>query len=771
MKVIFFALILFLLFNSSCQERNNDFYPLTEVLFTSNIIFDGVSKTKVSNKEWELNDKVGIFMIEGNSLEVLSCDVPYLCNEKELKAELEPIFFPIDGSKVDFIAYYPYANCDNGIIEIDLSQTVTDFLYSNNVVAVNKDVQLVDLQFSHQLTEVVFDIIPDNNISEEKLAQLEIRIKGLPTKARFNLLNNAKIEIISDSSGELLFPELIKNNQLYTTSSIIIPCDSYDKRYFEFKLGDNIYKETISSLDFIKGHSYLYRVHLKENSIEIDGDVRKWDKKILSKEGGDLINRVEKKHFKFALPITGTWINLAYKDIRNKYTNPLEQDNTQPDFWKAKVKELSSMGIEYLILMEVANEGKSYYPSKLMPPIYNEMLKSPVEVILDEAEIYGMKVFLSIGWAKDQDDNLLNPNIKARQLEIMTELALLYKDRKAFYGWYLPVENCICPIFPEQAVQSVNILTKNAEILTPGKRTLISPFGIGLSNFNDPNYEKQLSKLNVDIIAYQDEVGCLRDKFTLPRLKSNWKKIRDIHNRLNIELWANCETFTWEDAVNSRASALIPAAYSRLLSQQAAASVAGVDRIVAFMFYGIIEDPKSPFPLGQPIWSNKLYNDYVAWNNGVNYWRFLEASFMGKLFSSESFTLIDDSQNKLFDGKIAEENSNDSQWLKFEKGFHEIILDFGKITKVDNVMLRTLNYSPENIYTPSSITMSISNDGISYNSVYTNYHHSFPNNKHDAWIEGTLFENLNINTRYIRIYFEAYESILMDEIFINPITS
>lgn len=37
-------------------------------------------------------------------------------------------------------------------------------------------------------------------------------------------------------------------------------------------------------------------------------------------------------------PITGTWINLAYKDVRNKYTNPQHFDNTDPKLWTAKVQ-------------------------------------------------------------------------------------------------------------------------------------------------------------------------------------------------------------------------------------------------------------------------------------------------------------------------------------------------------------------------------------------------------------------------------------------------
>ena len=87
--------------------------------------------------------------------------------------------------------------------------------------------------------------------------------------------------------------------------------------------------------------------------------------------GNDVPGRQRKQKVKESVlrvkPITGTWINLAYKDVRNRYTNPQSFDNTDPELWKAKVRELSAMGIEYLVFMEVANEGKAYYPSQLMP--------------------------------------------------------------------------------------------------------------------------------------------------------------------------------------------------------------------------------------------------------------------------------------------------------------------------------------------------------------------------------------------------------------------
>jgi hypothetical protein len=468
--------------------------------------------------------------------------------------------------------------------------------------------------------------------------------------------------------------------------------------------------------------------------------------------------------------ITGTWINLAYKDVRNKYTNPKYFDNTDPQLWECKVRELSKMGIEYLIFMEVANMGKAYYPSKLMPWIYNKNSKSPVEAILDEAAKQNMKVFISTGWAKDQDDDLRDPDIKERQLQIMEELASLYKNHNAFFGWYLPVEDCFCPILKEHAVESVNILTDRARTLTPGKKTLISPYGIGLSEFDHPDYEKQLAKLNVDIIAYQDEVGCLRDQFTLPRLKENWKKLRDIHNRLKIEMWANCETFTWENATNDRNSALIPASYSRLLSQQVAASNASVDRIISFMFPGIIEDPDSPYQLGQSIWSGKTYKDYMDWKNGARYWKLFEASLQQKLINSAIPSMIEGNCKiqALLDGKVAEENSNDQNWVKFDEGYHELTIDLKQKSRINEVFLHMLNYNLESINSPLKVYLSISDDGISYKLMSIKDAVYFPNNKHDAWIDPLLFSQISENTRYIKIAFYTSDQVYIDELFINP---
>ena len=450
------------------------------------------------------------------------------------------------------------------------------------------------------------------------------------------------------------------------------------------------------------------------------------------------------------LPITGTFINLAYQDVRNKYTNPPYIDNTDPQMWDAKIAEMKKMGMEYLIFMAVANEGKAYYPSKLMEWQYPEWRKSPVDAIMDAAAVHGMKVFMSTGWAKDQDDNLRDPKIKGRQIEMMTELAGIYGEHPALYGWYLPVEDCLGPVLTDYAVEAVNALTARARELTPEKKILISPYGIFNSDFNDPRYEQQLSRLTVDIIAYQDEVGCVREKYPLTRLRENWKKLRAIHDKTGVQMWANCETFAWEKGTNDRSSALIPAPFPRVLSQMAAATAGGAERIVSFIMCGLFEDPSSRYRLGQPHWSEQAWKDYMAWAGDDRYWKLAEASMLGKL------------------GPAATEDVTDARWKVYKPGTHEIVLNLSDRTDVKEVLVPMLNCHKDGIIPPAKLFLFSSNDGEKWSLEQIKDSPVCPNTNHDAFIDYVLFNPEDCKAVYLKVAFTAESSAYFDKITLNP---
>ena len=144
-------------------------------------------------------------------------------------------------------------------------------------------------------------------------------------------------------------------------------------------------------------------------------------------------------------PVTGTFMNFFWQDERNNFTNQRNVDQTDPLLWETKVREMHEMGIDYLVFMAVANEGKAIYPSAFMPWAYPEGRKSPIDAIMDTADELGMHVMVSTGWARNQLDDLADPYVIETQRKIMEELAALYGSRPSFYGWYLPVEGCFIP--------------------------------------------------------------------------------------------------------------------------------------------------------------------------------------------------------------------------------------------------------------------------------------------------------------------------------------
>ena len=471
-------------------------------------------------------------------------------------------------------------------------------------------------------------------------------------------------------------------------------------------------------------------------------------------------------------PITGTWLNLVWQDDRNNYMNPKEGDNTDPALWELKVEELHEIGVDYLVLMQVADGGKSFYPSSIMPAAYDQERKSPVDAIMEKAASLGMKVFLSCGWARNQDDDLRDPFVIERQRAIMDELARLYSESPAFYGWYLPVESSFEPVLPEHAVLGVNSLTAKARSLTPDKMVMISPYGICYADIDNPLFEERIAALDVDIIAYQDEVGCVREPMPLPRMKEHFRKLGEIHSRTGIAFWANVESFTWEQpATNSRQSALVPASFCRLLSQMEAVSAAGVERIISFSVHGIFDKPGSSAPLGQPLLSNMTYNNYLAWKDGNAKWKLLEQACADNVISLPA-TVENAQYSALCDGVFGHESTNDPAWMSFPAGKMSVVLDLGEETKIATLAAKFLQYSIEGVSLPVEVTFSLSKDGKRFGKGKSVKMDLYNNNLHDCWTDIALSE-LSSSARFVKVEAAAPDgsALMCDEIMVNPVAS
>lgn len=189
---------------SSCSSENNspgDFDDSTPTFFTQ--------ITRMQNSTWEEGDKVGLFMINGEKIEV--DNTSYIVSQKGNLSGAK-VSYPKDKSSVDFKSYYPYQeDMKDGIYKVDTYNqsdfSAIDLLYSDNALGKKYGDKEVNLTFEHQLSFVKFTLIKDKNIYRD--VTLDVKVE---TKADFSVINGT-YSSISDiksfpviSSGNLFIP-------------------------------------------------------------------------------------------------------------------------------------------------------------------------------------------------------------------------------------------------------------------------------------------------------------------------------------------------------------------------------------------------------------------------------------------------------------------------------------------------------------------------------------------------------------------------------------
>ena len=307
-------------------------------------------------------------------------------------------------------------------------------------------------------------------------------------------------------------------------------------------------------------------------------------------------------------PIAGSWFEFQHHGtVEGVDWNPQCARFTCRQ-WDAKVREIAGTGMEYLILMATALDYRSFYPSQIFPQ-WQLACPDPLETVLSAADDCGVKFFVGAGFYGDWQsvDTISDPVATKKTLQAMEELAKLYGHHKSFYGWYWPNEAYLHPYFSEPYLHYANTCSKQARRLTPKAPILIAPYGTRVA-VPDDKYVQQLEALDVDIIAYQDEVGVRKSSpEETPALFEGLRKAHDRAQRSAI--WADVEIFQFEAAVYK--SPALPAPWERVRKQLEAVSPF-VDKILVYQYQGMMNKPGSEAFCG-PTDSVNLYTGYMDW--------------------------------------------------------------------------------------------------------------------------------------------------------------
>lgn len=287
-KNLFFAAALSLLTFSACNNDDDagGAGNQTSPQFTSTIIntSSASTETRAAGSVWDRNDAIGIYMIKSGqgltATATLAQNKHYITENGTSTGVFSPananatIHYPIDGSKVDFIAYYPYnTNLTTDYkypidVSVQTSQPAIDFLYSNSALNLDKSIPNISLGFKHKLTKIVF-AISSGDISD--LSGLSITIKGTKTKADFNLAGGENALSVDENS----VADISANTSTTGVSgeAIILPETGVGQRTFVFSLpsGESHTWQIPDTYIFEKGMKYTYNVQLqKSGAIKID---------------------------------------------------------------------------------------------------------------------------------------------------------------------------------------------------------------------------------------------------------------------------------------------------------------------------------------------------------------------------------------------------------------------------------------------------------------------------------------------------------------------
>ncbi|RHJ90853.1 DUF4434 domain-containing protein [Parabacteroides bouchesdurhonensis] len=308
-------------------------------------------------------------------------------------------------------------------------------------------------------------------------------------------------------------------------------------------------------------------------------------------------------------PVVGSWFEFYHHSrVGAKYWNPIFYKYTDEQ-WRAKIKDIHELGMEYLVLLSVADNGKTFYPSKLQPR-YDLASPDPLETVLSAADEYGMKFFISNdywGDFREVEKMMTSKEVAALRAKGMEEVAEKYSHHKSFYGWYYPNETNLAETMDDTTIAYVNDSSRLVHELTPHCKTMIAPYGTYTVKADD-YYARQLERLDVDIIAYQDEVGVQKSK--AGEVGKYFEALSKAHEKAGrAKIWADLEIFDFEGKVYT--SPAIPSTFDRLLIQMADVSPF-VEKILIYQYSGLMSKPGSIATLGQPK-ADKFYSDYAAW--------------------------------------------------------------------------------------------------------------------------------------------------------------
>lgn len=287
---VLLTLISTFLFTSCYEREDENLHSSKQVVTFSSGVNKYETRVNEDGDQWLKDDEVGIYMISDNNDEFLASNVKYKALSSGVSTTFQTenaMYFPTDGSLVNFMAYHPYLESATTEYPINLSsqakQVALDLMYATSESAANQTTgTAITLTFKHMLTKVVLNLTAKESVGD--ISNVKVTAKGMNTTATFDLVSKT-IKDEGDAGDITAYASATANRYEF----ILLPlAELKDTHTIEFDVNGTIYSWTINKNDgdiaqFKSGYKYTFGVYLTDSGVdsrvetEQEGSVTPWN--------------------------------------------------------------------------------------------------------------------------------------------------------------------------------------------------------------------------------------------------------------------------------------------------------------------------------------------------------------------------------------------------------------------------------------------------------------------------------------------------------------
>lgn len=253
--------------------------------------------TRAYDNIWENGDAIGIYMLKTGTATVSegADNRKYTTTgggNAFTTTAGQTVYFPIDNSKVDFTAYYPYRQTlDNGAFALDVStqanlpaiDLMTAAVASTEAEPLDKNHYKVQFRFYHRLTKLELNISTGRGITPDDLKGLKVEITGQRTSGSYD----PQFEAFGVDSEPVRTVELNTNADGTLAQAILLPTTAADginpivaEREFVFTLkttGEVFHWAIPDGKGFERGDKNIYDITINRSGVEVSAKIEKWN--------------------------------------------------------------------------------------------------------------------------------------------------------------------------------------------------------------------------------------------------------------------------------------------------------------------------------------------------------------------------------------------------------------------------------------------------------------------------------------------------------------